>query len=353
MDLSIPSLICLCVMTYSIIKSFRDVMAESDLGEALVPIISGCSTIISFFIVLVYYEKFSQLATEILSKFLDTSLANNGILNICLILAMFELIRFLILLFLKFLNSFSLNHAINRLNRNKLFLATFSLMFGAIRGFIIILLICIPLVVYNSLANTNLRLTFLDGFAAYDKMEELVDKQRVESISSGVMENISNSRLIYYNGVTIEDGVKSNSEIDSKALEITKRATSDREKAHELYKWVGSSIKYDDVKASKVMNEEVSYESGAIPTFRDKSGICFDYACLYTAMLKANDIKVRIIVGDAYNGKEFISHAWNEVYLSDEDKWVKVDPTFYIAGNYFDSEGFDKEHKAKNVAGEF
>ena len=39
-----------------------------------------------------------------------------------------------------------------------------------------------------------------------------------------------------------------------------------------------------------------------------------------------------------------MGHAWNEVYRKEEGKWINVDRTFYIAGNYFDNEDFDNDH---------
>jgi transglutaminase/protease-like cytokinesis protein 3 len=181
----------------------------------------------------------------------------------------------------------------------------------------------------------------------------MVDSKKVQVISNGLKENISSNKIIYYNGITLDEGVKSNASIDNKAKALVSRDTSDRGKARSIYRWVGSNVIYDDEKADSIMENTSSFESGAIPTFRDKRGICFDYACLYTAMCNAIGLKNRIIVGDAYNGSEFVSHAWNQVYLEDEGKWINVDPTFYISGNYFDSSNFEETHRTKNIAGEF
>ena len=227
------------------------------------------------------------------------------------------------------------------------------MIFGFIRGIVIIILLCIPLVLYNNLVNANYRIDILDGLKPYDKLEDMVDSKKIQVISNGLKENISSNKIIYYNGVTLDEGIKSNEAIDKKARALVSRAGSHREKARSIYRWVGSNITYDDEKADYIMEDTSAYESGAIPAFRDKSGICFDYACLYTAMCKAVNLKSRIIIGEAYNGSEFVSHAWNQVYLEDEGKWINVDPTFYVSGNYFDSANFDDTHKAKSIAGEF
>ncbi len=161
--------------------------------------------------------------------------------------------------------------------------------------------------------------------------------------------------LIFYNGVTLDDGVKSNDAIDSMALKLTENYSTDYDKAKVIYDWVGKNIEYDDNKAVAVMQNEVpvGVSSGAINTFNTGLGVCFDYACLYVAMCRANDIPVRLIVGEGYNGLNWISHSWNEVYIEERDEWIGVDPTFYGAGKYFDSNTFNTDHKDRKIAGEW
>lgn len=161
--------------------------------------------------------------------------------------------------------------------------------------------------------------------------------------------------IIVYNGITVDEGIKSNEEIDNKAVKLTKNAKSDRERAKILYTWIGSNIKYDNDKAKKVLADNDTSEmpeGGAIDAFKNRSGICFDKACLYVAMTRAVNLKVRLVGGQAYNGQEYVGHAWNQVYLSDENTWINVDTTFYDGGNYFDSNLFNK-HNAQEIVGEW
>lgn len=181
-----------------------------------------------------------------------------------------------------------------------------------------------------------------DSFKVYDPKKGNID-----------FNNIGISDIVYYNGVTLEEGIKSNKEINGTALEIASKYKTTADKAKAIYKWVGSEISYDDDKAVQVMNNQKDIESGAIPTFYSRKGVCFDYACLYVAMCRANNIKVRLIVGEGFNGKTWVSHAWNEVYVEEESRWINVDPTFYIGGNYFDSERFKLDHKNRKLAGEW
>lgn len=180
----------------------------------------------------------------------------------------------------------------------------------------------------------------------------------IKTESNGFFKNIqseSSKEIIIYNGVTIDQGIKSNENIDNKAIELTKSANSDRERAKILYTWIGSNIKYDDAKAEEVLGGsdiQNMPESGAISAFNSRSGICFDKACLYVAMSRAIDLKVRLIGGQAFDGEKYVGHAWNQVYLNDENVWINVDSTFYNAGNYFDSNLFNN-HNIEEIAGEW
>jgi hypothetical protein len=175
-----------------------------------------------------------------------------------------------------------------------------------------------------------------------------------QDIANSIVDIASNKRVIvYYNGVTLDEGIKSNSKIDSFAKELGSKGVLSKDKAKLIYNWVGSNINYDYEKADRVLGNDFDIKSGAIPTFQTKQGICFDYACLYVAMARANGLKVRIITGEGFNGVSWVSHAWNEVYIPEEDKWYKVDPTFFKGGNYFNSRRFDLDHRDAKVAGQW
>lgn len=156
--------------------------------------------------------------------------------------------------------------------------------------------------------------------------------------------------IVYYNGITLEEGLKSNDEIDNFAKKLVVDSVDTRAKAKVIYNWVGKNIDYDYAKVDKIMNNDFTIKSGAIPTFYSKKGICFDYSCLYAVMCRANGIKTRIITGEGYNGSSWVSHAWNEVYIEEENKWINVDTTFYKGGNYFDSSVFKLDHRNSTIA---
>lgn len=167
--------------------------------------------------------------------------------------------------------------------------------------------------------------------------------------------NQTNGRktVVYYNGVTIDQGVRSNNQIDKLAVALGSEGTNSVEKSQMLYNWIGTNVAYDHDKANKVLNNDFNVKSGAIPTFETRKGICFDYSCLYVAMARANNIKVRLITGEGFNGISWVSHAWNQVYIPEKSKWINVDTTFYKGGNYFDNPRFNADHKDAQIVGQW
>lgn len=229
---------------------------------------------------------------------------------------------------------------------------------GCIQISIIIGLLVFPKILFNA-TETN---TFSENGIKQESASK-DDSQYIKGDSSSFFKkrqsdkNGSSKEIIIYNGITVDEGIKSNENINNKAVQLTKNAASDREKAKILYTWIGSNIKYDDAKADKVLNENYERdmpESGAICTFEKRSGICFDKACLYVAMSRAIGLNVRLIGGQAVDESgQSVGHAWNQAYLKEENKWINIDSTFYQGGDYyFDSEFFGN-HKVDEIAGEW
>ncbi|URZ00055.1 transglutaminase domain-containing protein [Clostridium felsineum] len=159
--------------------------------------------------------------------------------------------------------------------------------------------------------------------------------------------------IVYYNGVTLEDGVKSNDQINNFARNMTYNSRGNLSKSRKLYDWIGYNIEYDYDKANMVLNNNYNVKSGAIPTFNTRKGICFDYSCLYVAMARANNIKVRLVTGEGFNGTSWVSHAWNQVYIPESNTWINVDTTFAKGGNYFNNNSFNIDHRNAKVIGEW
>lgn len=242
------------------------------------------------------------------------------------------------------------------MKENKSLLVISGIASGLIQISIIIGMLVLPSTIFNSTSINS----FLENALKqeYSSNKDSLDSKNSISVflkNKQLSKSASSKEIIIYNGITIDRGIKSNENINNKAVELTEKATSDRERAKILYTWIGSNIKYDNDKAEKVLNgSDISKmpDGGAICAFENKSGICFDKACLYVAMSRAINLKVRLIGGQAFDGEQYVGHAWNQVYLNDENMWINVDSTFYDGGNYFDSNLFNN-HNVEEIAGEW
>lgn len=346
-------LILFGIIFISILLSIKKLLKKSDIDYVIGPIISSISTMISFFFILFNYDKIYIIIRNILPKIIGMDYGSIGILKLIATIVVFLVIRSIIRIILFFIQKIIFSSRKKYINDNKFLLVIFGSMFGIIRGVIFILMMFIPIILFNSIPNNPVLINTFDNVYAYRKMQNIIDNNTSKIIDSGLIKDINSNKIIYYNGVTIEQGIKSDEAINSKAVSLTNSSKSDRERAKKIYAWIGTNIEYDDLKAEKVLSSQNVKDSGAISAFYNRNGICFDYACLYVAMSRAIGFDVRLVTGDAYNGEEYISHAWNEVYLKDENKWINVDPTFYKAGNYFDSKDFNETHRKNNTAGEW
>ena len=119
-------------------------------------------------------------------------------------------------------------------------------------------------------------------------------------------------------------------------VELTQEIENPLDKVAAVYDYVVSNLTYDHDKASTV-------KSGYIPdidaVLEAKTGICFDYAALMTAMLRCQEIPCKLVVGYAGN----IYHAWISVWTEehgwidgaiffDGQVWTRMDPTFASSG---------------------
>lgn len=134
-------------------------------------------------------------------------------------------------------------------------------------------------------------------------------------------------------------------DIELAAAEIVKGANSDEEKARLLYDWVGSRVTYDYTKVEDYEERGIWHEQTPQNTFDTKKGVCIDYSRLYAVMARSQGLQVKVVTGLGYDGRGgYGPHAWNEVYLSEEDKWVPLDSTWAGSGDWFNPPAFAETH---------
>lgn len=192
-----------------------------------------------------------------------------------------------------------------------------------------------------------------------NSFEALENNKFTNKIVSVICDSYNESKLItvakqkntVYNGTLLSDAVKSNVDIENIAKSITSEYDEDIIKARKIYNWIGRNIEYEYEYIEN--NGYLGENRGAIYAFSNSKGVCFDFASLFTAMARSLSLPVRLIIGDAYNGEITGRHAWNQVYIKEEDRWISVDSTFWGDENAFDSKDFDENHFEDYMAGEW
>lgn len=363
-ELNIQNLILAIIILSSVISSIKGSLEDRHYTYSIDRLIFYFSIFISLLIVILKAEDIYRLVIKSSLEYFNYSIKRNSFLDITIIGLAFLGIHIIIYLFLNAINK-PLEKSRNLFKRIGTFkIVITSTIFGFLKGISIILIIFILISTYNSGIGKSKAYAGFNNYETFNKIDEIVSTSKpmlnynnnYDNSNNNYNNNnfaYSNNVIVYYNGVTLEDGIKSNEYIDNKALEIVNNSKSDREKARKIYTWVGSNIEYDFDKADKVLDEGNVTNSGAIEAFTTRKGICFDYSCLYTAMARKVNLKTRIVTGDAFDGKNYGPHAWNQVFLEDENKWINVDATFYLAGDYFDNDDFYEDHLNSQIAGEW
>ena len=103
-----------------------------------------------------------------------------------------------------------------------------------------------------------------------------------------------------------------------KSFDLCAGMSSDLSKIEAIYRYVTENVKYDTAKANSVTS---GYLPDVDDTLRTNKGICFDYAALVTAMLRAQNIPTKLVIGTVSPGD--LSHAWNLIYTK-EKGWLSI-----------------------------
>ena len=351
----LPQIICALLMIFSMKDSIKGSLQEGSAKYSLNRLIYYFSIFITFFIMFLNLEKIHLAILKFITNNPNLLVINNNLFKAFILAGIFLIFQSIIYWILKCLNE-PLTKAYNLLlNKGKIRIVLFSGIFGFLKGLVIILIMFMGIITYNSTIGKGIKINIFNDIKGYKTLENIVSINKPILSYNDFKEYLpaNTNVIVYYNGVTLEEGIKSLPEIDEKAKEIVENAKTDREKAQRIYSWIGSNIKYDFNKAEKALGPEGVTNSGAIEAWNTRSGICFDYACLYVAMSRAVGLGSRIITGDAYDGQNYGPHAWNQAYLEDEGIWINVDPTFYLSGDYFDNIDFNNDHLNAEVAGEW
>ncbi|NLL63701.1 MAG: transglutaminase domain-containing protein [Ruminococcaceae bacterium] len=121
------------------------------------------------------------------------------------------------------------------------------------------------------------------------------------------------------------------------AATLTKGFDSEIKRVENIYNYVVRNFKYDYAKAGAVASS--AYVPDLNSVWASKSGICYDYAAVMTAMLRTQGFPTKVQVG--YANSQY--HAWISVYTKEAGwvngiiqfngtSWKLMDPTFSSTG---------------------
>ncbi|GLV13991.1 hypothetical protein Heshes_16750 [Alicyclobacillus hesperidum] len=116
--------------------------------------------------------------------------------------------------------------------------------------------------------------------------------------------------------------------VATKALQITKGDSTPEQKAKALYEWEIHHISYDWAKYDDYVYHGKWDAQSPLQTLKTGKGVCADFALLYADMAHACGLTVRIDEGLGGTAGDEGSHAWNEVYLPAEHRWILIDTTW-------------------------
>ncbi|MDQ0193870.1 transglutaminase domain-containing protein [Paenibacillus wynnii] len=140
------------------------------------------------------------------------------------------------------------------------------------------------------------------------------------------------------------------SDIKGAAVKIVGKSNSEEEKARLLYDWVGTRISYDYAKAENYEQNRIWHEQSPQDTFDTRLGVCIDYARLYAVMARSQNLQVRVVTGQGYDGVGgYGPHAWNEVYIDERKTWIPLDSTWAQSGDWFNPTDFSDTHLRESV----
>jgi len=123
------------------------------------------------------------------------------------------------------------------------------------------------------------------------------------------------------------------SKITEKAAELVQNCGTEIEKVEKIYNFVISSLAYDTDKANAAASGQLSgYLPSADAVLNSGKGICFDYATVFTAMLRSQGIPAKLVTG--YVKPDNLYHAWNEFYLKDKGGWFKINDMKFAAKKF-------------------
>jgi len=209
---------------------------------------------------------------------------------------------------------------------------------------------------------TNFPLQLGNGKYIISVYENTTGNKYKKLASKTVMLELNDYKIVFVNSIQEVNYIQSNDMITlSRRLLVQLEVDKQMEELDDdiiltqyqiirlYYDSVIKMIRYD---YDKIKTLKYNYLPNNDMTLNTSKGICYDYSSLLASMLRSQGIPVKLVKGYAGNSKVY--HAWNEIYLEKEDRWITVDSTYdsyylSIGANY----NFEKDSETYNKVKEY
>lgn len=144
---------------------------------------------------------------------------------------------------------------------------------------------------------------------------KLIDSEKVTL-------NMASPNDVYLNAIQNVNW-NADSQAIKKGKELTAGIHEAPKRVNTLYDYVVNGYAYD---YDKLATLPTTYLPVIDKTFKDKTGICYDFSALYASMLRSQGTPTKLVKGYSPNAEGY--HAWNEAYDSKTGEWAIIDTTY-------------------------
>lgn len=118
-------------------------------------------------------------------------------------------------------------------------------------------------------------------------------------------------------------------EIVGNATSLVRGFTNVYDRFISLFSFVSNDTLFPyNISVAEIQSDSSKHIRGALWCLRSRQGVCYDFACLLTALLRSAGIPARISSGVTLSSSPGL-HAWTDVYFP-RIGWVPCDPTWDI-----------------------
>lgn len=176
-----------------------------------------------------------------------------------------------------------------------------------------------------TIISLSIVLIYFVAFANAIRKDKLLTKIFVFVLSATILLLLLSAYIFVYkqDDVSLTNGQATLWDTDTVELadEICAECETDEEKVKAIHNWMINNFEYD------YECEPIVQYFNVRKTLSTKKGICYDFAHLFAAFCRSQNIPCYVVDGTPYN-PAMDCHTWNRVYF--DGSWWNVDVTFDI-----------------------